>query len=71
MTHKFVDKICVYIYPFVYLFSFLLLSLFLVAKSFPTLCDPKDCSLLDSCVHEVSQARTLEWVAISSPRGSS
>ena len=71
MTHKFVDKIYMYIRPFVYLFSFLLLSLFLVAKSFPSLCDPLDCSLPGSCVPGISQARILECVAISSPRGSS
>ena len=30
-----------------------------------------DCSLLGSSVHRISQARILEWVAISFPRGSS
>ena len=30
-----------------------------------------DCSLLGSSVHGTSQARIQEWVAISSPRGSS
>ena len=29
------------------------------------LCDPMDYSLLDSSVHGIFQARTLEWVAIS------
>ena len=29
-----------------------------------TLCDPMDCSLLDSSVHRILQARLLEWVAI-------
>ena len=43
----------------------------LVTKSSPTLCNPKDCSLLDSTVHGISQARKLEWVAISSSRGPS
>ena len=33
--------------------------------------DPMDCSLPGSPVHGVSQARILEWVAISSSRGSS
>ena len=37
-----------------------------VPKSCPTLCDPMDCSLPGSSVHEISQARILEWVAISS-----
>ena len=36
-----------------------------------TLCDPMDCSLPGSSVHEVLQARILEWVAISYSRGSS
>ena len=30
-----------------------------------TLCNPMDYSLLGSSVHGISQARTLEWVAIS------
>ena len=28
------------------------------------LCDTMDCSLPDSSVHDISQTRTLEWVAI-------
>ena len=32
-------------------------------QSYPTLCDPMDCSLPGSSVHETSQARILEWVA--------
>ena len=36
-----------------------------------TLCDPIDCSLSDSFVYEVLQARILEWVAVPSSRGSS
>ena len=42
-----------------------------VAQSYPTLCDPMDCSLLRSSVHGIFQARVLEWVAISFSRGSS
>ena len=34
-------------------------------------CNPMDCSPSGSSVHEIFQARTLEWVAISSSRGSS
>ena len=41
-----------------------------VAKSCPTLCDPMDCSPPGSSVHGIYQARILEWVAISSPKGS-
>ena len=37
----------------------------------PTLCNPKDCSLPGSSVRGILQARMLEWVAISSSRGSS
>ena len=36
-----------------------------VAQSCPTLCDPMDCSLPRSSVHEIFQARILEWVVIS------
>ena len=42
-----------------------------VAQSCPTLCNPFDCSLPDSSVHGIFQARILEWVAISSSRASS
>ena len=43
----------------------------LVAQACLTLCDPMDCSLLNSSVHGIFQARILEWVAISFSRGSS
>ena len=36
-----------------------------------TLCRSMDCSLPDFSVHGILQARTPEWVAISSSRGSS
>ena len=36
-----------------------------------TLCDPLDCSLPGSSVHGSFQARILEWIAISSSKGSS
>ena len=36
-----------------------------------TLCNPTDCSPTGSSVHGILQARILEWVAISSSRGSS
>ena len=35
-----------------------------------TRCDPTDCSPSGSSVHGIFQACILEWVAISSPRGS-
>ena len=43
----------------------------LVTQSCPTLCDPIDCSPTGSSVHEILQARILEWVAIPFSRGSS
>ena len=43
----------------------------LVAQSCPTLCTLLECSPPGLSVHGVSQARTLEWVAISFSRGSS
>ena len=42
-----------------------------VAQSCPTPCDPMDCSPPGFSVHGISQARILEWVAISYSRGSS
>ena len=42
----------------------------LVSKSCLTLCNPMDYSLSDFSVHGISQARILEWVAISFSRGS-
>ena len=43
----------------------------LVAQSYLTLCDPKNCSPPGSSVPEILQARILEWVAIPFSRGSS
>ena len=37
-----------------------------VTQSYPTLCDPMDCT-----VHGILQARILEWVALPFSRGSS
>ena len=41
----------------------------LVTQSCPTLCNPMDCTLPGSSVHEILQARILEWVAIPFSRG--
>ena len=43
----------------------------LVTQSCPTLCNAMDCSPPGSSVLGILQARILEWVAISSSRGSS
>ena len=40
-------------------------------QSYPTLCNPMDCSLPGSSVHGILQARTVEWVAMPSSRESS
>ena len=42
-----------------------------VAQLCPILCDRMNCSLPGSSILGISQARILEWVAISSSRGSS
>ena len=41
-----------------------------VAQSCPTLCNQMDCSLPGSSIHGISEARILEWIAISFSRGS-
>ena len=38
-----------------------------VAQSCPTLCNPMDYSPLGSSVHEILQARVLEWLPFPSP----
>ena len=56
------------------LYILLVLLLCLPAKSLlscPTLCDPMNYSPPGSSVHEILQARILEWVAICFSRGSS
>ena len=40
-----------------------------VAQWYLTLCNPMDCSLPACSVHGISQARILEWVAVSFSRG--
>ena len=41
----------------------------LVTQSCPTLSDAMDCGLPGSSVHEILQARIVEWVAMLSSRG--
>ena len=41
----------------------------LVAQSYTTLCNPMSFNLPVSSVHGILQARILEWIAISFPRG--
>ena len=43
----------------------------LVTQLCSTLCDPMEGSLLGSSVHGILQGRILEWVSMTSSRGSS
>ena len=45
--------------------------LYSIAQLCPTLCSPMDCGLPGSSVHEIFQARILEWDAILYARASS
>ena len=61
--------LCCKIYP-----CCLFILYIVVAKSLqlcPTLQNPMDCNLPGSSVHEILQAKILEWVAIPFSRGSS
>ena len=46
-------------------------GIYLLAQLCLTLCNLTDCSPSGSSVHGISQTRILEWIAISSSRGSS
>ena len=46
-------------------------ALVLIAQSYMTLCDPRNCSPPGSSGHGILQATILEWVAIPFSRGSS
>ena len=46
-------------------------NVLVLTQLYLTLCDPMDCSPPDSSVHEIFQARILEWIAIFFSRGSS
>ena len=69
--------ILLFFYSFFWTFVFsgmtLLFSVFLVTQvtKCPSLVTPMDCSPSGSSVYEISQARILEWIAISFSRGSS
>ena len=69
--------ILLFFYSFFWTFVFsgmtLLFSVFLVTQvtKCPSLDTPMDCSPSGSSVYEISQARILEWIAISFSRGSS
>ena len=46
-------------------------SISMCVLSHVQLCNPRDYNLPESSVHGILQARILEWVAMSSSRGSS
>ena len=58
-------------YMCTYLWVLLSVWVCIDAQVCPTVCDPMDCKLPGSSVHGISQARILEWVAISFSEGSS
>ena len=62
--------VCVCVCVNLNLIAWLEFLVVLVAKSCLTLCESMDHSLPDSSVHEISQARILEWAAISFSKGS-
>ena len=51
--------------------TIIIICCLLVTQSGLTLCDPMDYSLQNSSAHGISQARLLEWVAISFSRAPS
>ena len=53
---------CLLVYPIGFLQRKKEMKVF-VTQSWLTLCDPMDCTTLDSSVHGILQARILEWVA--------
>ena len=76
MTNKYRIRIHIYIYVYMYILIYIIrmcvcVCVYSVAQLCPTLCGRMDCSLPGSSVHGISQARILEWVATSFPRGSS
>ena len=69
----FIYDACVRVYAGVNKYSYCIYRIYssvLVPQSCPTLCNPVDCSPLDSSVHRILQARVLKWIAIPISRGS-
>ena len=62
--------VCIYIHTHthIYIYSYMLAK---SLQSCPTLCNPMNCSPPGSSVHEILQARILEWVATPCSRESS
>ena len=69
-SNSFLNEVFIRVYIYIYIYIYICVCV-LVAQSSLTLCDPMDCSPPSSSVHEIFQARILDWVAISFSRGSS
>ena len=70
--YLFIDLFQSLISNLISIICFILLCCYcLIDKKCPYFCDPMDYSLPGSSIHGISQARILEWVAISFSRGSS
>ena len=69
LSFKIQNFICLHLYLQKNLYNFMLCAKSL--QSCPTLCNAMDCSLPSSSVHGILQEIILEWVAVSSSRGSS
>ena len=65
------DFIKVVLISVLILFCLCLIATCSVTQSCPTLCNPTGCSPQGSSVHGISQARILDWVAISFSRETS
>ena len=67
--------VCVYIYIYIYIYThthvYVYCCFCLLLSQVQLFCNPMDCSLPGSSVNGISQASTLEWVAISFSRESS
>ena len=73
-SNSFLNEVFIRVYIYIYIYKYIYIYIYLcvlVAQSSLTLCDPMDCSPPSSSVHEIFQARILDWVAISFSRGSS
>ena len=65
--------VCIYIYIYIYIYIhvYVYCCFCLLLSQVQLFCNPMDCSLPGSSVNGISQASTLEWVAISFSRESS
>ena len=71
ISRIFPDPIHMQYWVLIYGICFPLSDLLFSCSHVQLFCKPMDCSPPGSSVHEISQARTLEWVAIPFSRGSS